>query len=397
MATSLSDLGSTLLETAVQRMRTASSDALVIGAGVAGCAAALVLAEHHSVTLVDRVATPTPRIGESLPSAARALLLRLGVSEEFEAASHRLSLGKASVWGSHVPVYRDAFIDPLGSGWCLDRLQFETMLRDATRARGVQMIAPARITGLMRRTDGAAGWRARLHTQDADFSFDAKCVLLAHGRGTPPVSFDASLEVRASDRLVCRFVRVPSVPGLTTRTGFSLVEAVEEGWWYQATLPDGQHVVAYHTDSDLPSARQSCHANGFAALLRRTHTLGAIQLPPTAQIAGASARSQVLDSPWGVNWCAVGDAACAFDPLSSQGLFHALYSGVRGAESIVAAMNGDPLALPAYGLQLAKIVEAYATNKQRFYGSETRFSNSAFWARRRHVLGTRTRDVDSIA
>lgn len=379
-------------------MRAHSTDVLVLGAGVAGCAAAMVLGEHHTVTLVDRAETTAPRIGESLPGAATPLLRRLGLIERFEADGHRPSLGKASVWGSNVLVRRDAFTDPMGPGWCLDRLRFDTMLRAAACDRGARLIAPASLTGLTRRADGAAGWHALLRSADEDIVLDARFVVLAHGRGTPPTAFDPPLAVRASDGLVCRFVKTPPSPTSTTLTGFSLIEAVAEGWWYQATLPDGHRVLAFHTDADLPSARRACHPEGFTALLAATHGLDITPSPPVATIARASARSQVLDRPCGADWCAVGDAACAFDPLSSQGLFHALYTGVRGAEATIHAMQNDTQALPAYGRQLAQIVAAYSANLGRFYGVETRFGDSPFWTRRRHAprLGVATRHAPSI-
>lgn len=383
-------------------MRSNSTDVLVVGAGVAGCAAALVLSEHHSVTLIDRFETPMSRIGESLPGAAMPLLHRLGLIERFEFDDHRPSLGKASVWGSNLLVRRDGFTDPAGPGWCLNRLRFDTMLREAACERGASLIAPVSLTGLTRRSDGTAGWRVLLRSVDEDITLDARFVVLAHGRGAPPAAFDPPLTVQASDSLVCRFIKLPPSPPSTSLAGFSVIEAVAEGWWYQATLPGGQRMLAYHTDADLPSARQACHPDGFAALLHAAQALDITDLPPSASIARASARSQTLDRPWGPDWCAVGDAACAFDPLSSQGLFHALYSGVRGAEASNHAMRADRQALPAYGRQLAQIVEAYSTNLERFYALETRFRDNPFWARRRSppdpgVARDRARSTESVA
>ena len=38
-------------------------------------------------------------------------------------------------------------------------------------------------------------------------------------------------------------------------SGLTVVEAVEDGWWYTAPLPDGRRVLAFFTDADLPAAR----------------------------------------------------------------------------------------------------------------------------------------------
>lgn len=368
-------------------MRSLTTDVLILGAGVAGCTAALILSEHHSVILVDRAETPTARIGESLPGAAKPLLQRLGIIKRFEADGHRPSLGKASVWGSNVLVRSDGFSDPFGPGWCLNRLRFDTMLRDAACERGARLIAPVQLTELTRRADGIDGWSAMLRSIVEDVKLDARFVVLAHGRGTPPSAFETPLAVRASDSLVCRFITAAPALCSDPLADFSVTEAVAEGWWYRATLPDRRRVFAYHTDADLPSARQACHPRGFTALLDATHAIDLPQVSTTELIVRASARSQVLNRTFGHDWCAVGDAACAFDPLSSQGLFHALYTGVRGAEAGIKVMKRDFEALPAYGCQLAQIVDSYCANLVRFYRLEGRFGDNPFWARRRVSLG----------
>src|SRR5262249_56156733 len=50
----------------------------------------------------------------------------------------------------------------------------------------------------------------------------------------------------------------------------TLVEAVEDGWWYSARLARGRRVVAFHTDGDLPACRVARHRDGFLRLLDRT-------------------------------------------------------------------------------------------------------------------------------
>jgi flavin-dependent dehydrogenase len=98
-----------------------------------------------------------------------------------------------------------------------------------------------------------------------------------------------------------------------------------------------------------------------------------------------SARSQWLREPCGVDWCAVGDAAMAFDPLSSQGLFNALYTGFRGAQAVAARLAGETAALAAYRDRLVLIRDAYARNRVGYYAQERRFRDQPFWQRRQAV------------
>src|SRR5207245_3342 len=102
----------------------------------------------------------------------------------------------------------------------------------------------------------------------------------------------------------------------------TLVEAVEQGWWYSARLPNSQLVIAYMTDVDLYAEHDRNSAARWRQQLQRApHTYAraknhSIQTGPLI----FSANSSRLDLASGRNWLAVGDAAMAFDPLSSQGL-----------------------------------------------------------------------------
>src|SRR5262245_44885249 len=91
-------------------------DALVVGAGPAGATVALNLAPLCQVALVDRRARPGPRIGESLPPAARRLLTDMGLWDSFTAAGHYPCYGNRAGWGSAQPIETDFLRDPDGHG-----------------------------------------------------------------------------------------------------------------------------------------------------------------------------------------------------------------------------------------------------------------------------------------
>jgi hypothetical protein len=161
------------------------------------------------------------------------------------------------------------------------------------------------------------------------------------------------------------------------------VEAVADGWWYSAMLPDNGRVLAFHTDGDLPAARRTRETGGFLSFLGETRWMAtSASNHLDGSITRVSARSQWLANPCGNDWCAVGDAALAFDPLSSQGLFNALYTGLRGAQAVSAALAGNAMPLAAYRDRVAMIRDAYLRNLIRYYQMETRFRDRVFWRRR---------------
>ena len=94
------------------------------------------------------------------------------------------------------------------------------------------------------------------------------------------------------------------------------------------------------------------------------------------------ASSGCLDHFVGKQWLAVGDAALSFDPLSSQGIANALYTGIQAGQAITAALNGNPAAPTAYARHLGDIYQAYLQNRQYYYGLENRWAERPFWRRR---------------
>ncbi|WP_369688936.1 tryptophan 7-halogenase [Streptomyces sp. Wb2n-11] len=100
----------------------------------------------------------------------------------------------------------------------------------------------------------------------------------------------------------------------------------------------------------------------------------------------APAHSARLDRAWGDGWIAAGDAAAAFDPLSSQGILTALTTGLAAAQALDAHLRGDPATLTRYGQQ---VDAAYLHNHRIAYRQETRWAGHPFWARR-HPVGRLT-------
>jgi flavin-dependent dehydrogenase len=351
-------------------------DVLIVGAGPAGATAALNLAPLRSVTVVERNAEPSPRIGESLPAAARRLFRDMGLLDSFLAEGHAPCYGNRSVWGDRGPQELDSLRDPDGHGWHLDRVRFERWLRDAASARGAEIIAPATVERIER--DGNR-WRVETNAM----TIHASLIIDAAGRAAP-VARRLGAQVRVEDRLICGWVYGRD-DGQGSR-GLTFVEATEDGWWYTAPMPQGRRVLAFHTDADLPAAHVARDRDALLQAARATSELAA-WLDDAGfaadQTAGfTAAHSATLEPCAGEGFLAAGDAALAFDPLSSQGLLNALFTGLAAAEAADSHLRGDPDALPRYRQTIAGIAAAYRRHLALFYGEERRWPDAPFWQRR---------------
>lgn len=360
-------------------------DVLIVGGGPAGATAALNLAPLRSVAVVERSAAPSPRIGESLPAAARRLFRDMGLLESFLAEGHAPCYGNRSVWGDPRPQELDSLRDADGHGWHLDRVRFEGWLREAALARGAELIAPATIEGIGRDGDG---WRVEIAQGAEVITMRPTMIIDAAGRSAP-VARRLGAQTRVEDRLVCGWVYGrDEAPG---GRGPTFVEATEDGWWYTAPIPCGRRVLAFHTDADLPAARLARDRDELLARAMLAHELAAL-LDAAGFVAEdtagfTAAHTAALEPCVDDGYLAAGDAALAFDPLSSQGLFNALFTGLAAAEAADSHLGGDVKALPRYRDMIATIATAYRRHLALWYGMEQRWPDAPFWKRRHEKDG----------
>jgi flavin-dependent dehydrogenase len=229
-------------------------------------------------------------------------------------------------------VYKQHFIfHPYGHGWHLDRRRFDTMLAHAAQQAGAHLWCDTQLRSCL---PLAAGWQVEFITDTTGNErrqhLRARFVIDATGRAAVVARQQGAKRIN-TDRLVgLAGVLAPraheSASPEKECNAWTLVEARADGWWYSALLPHAQLMAVYMTDADLtPRQCGSWCAFGHARLQQTTHTqarLQAFDLQGGPRVVAA--HSSRLDRVSGDGWVAVGGAAMAFDPLSSQGLTQAL-------------------------------------------------------------------------
>lgn len=365
-------------------------DVIVLGGGPAGCAAGLALAGGDPslrVLVVEAGDYSQPRIGESIPPDTRALLAELELLDAFLAEGHEPCLGSASSWGDDALGYNDFLFNPQGNGWHLDRRRFDAFLAAAVDERGVELWTKTRFLEPVDCGNGEGPGRPVLRLKTADgeerdvrarFVIDAtgcRC-LYAHRRGG---------RRRRLDRLVCAaaFFELPEGSDFARLT---LLEAVEYGWWYTALLPEGRIATALATSHELYKERRYDRPEVWLEALARTRHLACVLAacrPVPGSLGVTAAPSYLLEPLHGDDWLAVGDAASAYDPISSQGIYKALTDGLHGGRAVLAHLGGDRDALPAHAVRVAARFDEYTRQRAYFYDLERRFEDAPFWVERR--------------
>ncbi|KIJ65396.1 hypothetical protein HYDPIDRAFT_167104 [Hydnomerulius pinastri MD-312] len=388
-------------------------DVIVVGGSTAGCATALSIFRTNpnaSILVLDNADASAFKIGESLPAAAKQVLSYLSpellkqVSESARSTADGVYVrcsGNASCWGSPKLEETHAMMNPFGAGWHLDRALFDQMLRETLETCSSISLVKSTFLDINVAADDDTRWTmsaSDLAGGDVKI-YSAKWVVDATGRKAT-VARKLGSQVVKEDHLLA-FYAIFARPSMNEDGDYrTIIEASESGWWYSSPLPRNRRVVAYHTDDSDPSSRVARTLDGFMNLLHDATThisqlisereydidvesntrfpvctaAGSSHLEPPCPTAGTA----------GARWCAVGDAAMAFDPLSSQGMITALKMGcvvgnVIAKELITMEPTHNPMAIipSIYSQVWSKYVgeKSYYYNQGRFDGD--------FWRARR--------------
>ncbi|WP_299041009.1 tryptophan 7-halogenase [uncultured Tateyamaria sp.] len=323
------------------------TDVLIAGGGPAGLAAAIALAERGvAVTVADPAMGVAQPRAELLAHGAKAIMDRLGLGATL--ATAHVVRDVQSRWGT-AGLQAHGAMPGLGVyGWGVDRRALSRDMRTRAKALGVQLVhASLRST----ETQGE-GWRVRLSCAAGQQVMQVSILLDATGRASRIARRQGAIARHGPD-LVAAIWHVPSTQGHVMQA-----EAAHDGWWYAVPLDDGA------TIGFVGSARSAKAAGASpAAFLKAADA----RLARVVAQAGAvrprlmDCRSAILDRTCGPGWLATGDAACAFDPISSQGVFNALSSGFFAGQAAADALAGDadaPLVFEALVKRTAEYTHA---------------------------------------
>jgi flavin-dependent dehydrogenase len=309
-----------------------TADALIIGAGPAGSAAAVHLADAGwRVIAIDRAIFPREKpCSEYMSPESVRLLDRLGVTAALNAA------GAASLSGSCVTAARGARLVgrfPEGQGLSIARRELDHALVRAAAGRGVQVLEGAsldrlvmqgqRVTGAVIRgrdgepravtaplTIGADGLRSRVARAlgGQHLGWPARVAFVAHVAEVPGMADRAEMHVSGQG-----YVGLNAIGGGVTNVALVVPQQ-------RAALAAGR-VEAYFMEEleRFPGVRGRVPSQG---IVREVLVTG----PFAARARHVTAPGALL----------VGDAADFFDPFTGEGICAAL----AGAELVAHAMTG---------------------------------------------------------
>lgn len=344
----------------------ATADILVLGGGPAGAAAAIGLARlGHRIAVA---VAPRPFDAcEGLSVRTVEGLRRAGC----DIAAGRLgeAVRRRAAWNG---VAGEANRETLVDRPALDA----ALLEDVARA-GVAVIS-GRVAQTAER-DGH--WTAELRGADGSRRrVTASFLIEARGRAAPAGGARRLSGPATTALLQCR-TGEPQEPAAG-------VVPFRDGWAWMARLGDGRRYVQFAVTSAsgrLPGRAElaSHYEQLLAGLPEAARWFEGAQ--PAAPVAARTAGAVLHPAPVGTRSLRVGDAALAVDPLSGNGLFQALSTGLMAVAVVHTMLRRPGDAALAAGFYRDRVTESFrrfARIGRDFYRQERRWPDSPFWTER---------------
>lgn len=359
---------------------------VIIGGGSAGVATALTLSKRGITSLIlEASASPLTKIGETLPPSSLPLMKKLGLESCLQEPEHLPCYGNQYIWGELIIQQKLFLFNPHGNGWHLDRFLFEKQLHQCIQNhKNIHLLLGYKVLKIEQ--DRHNQWQLIVASNNKKYLFTASFLVDATGRNSK-LARTLNIKRQEYDNLIGLADTFDLKPEHQIAK-YTYIEAVKNGWWYAVPLPHNRLMSVFLTDTDLLN-KDFLKPSIYAENVKNTKMISLLR--PNMQksqmnrkIMVRKASSSHLQQVFGAKWLAVGDAAFAYDPISSYGLVSAIGSGFYAGNAVAEHLDGKEYALPTYGLLCGKNYQIYLEMLSNQYCLEQRWSDSLFWQRRHH-------------
>lgn len=360
------------------------TNVLIVGGGPAGTSAALSLLKYSDlkVIIVEETNLESIKIGEQVNSSIFDLLTYMGIEKDsFDQNNFIQGYSSTAAWGSDRMMIRDSIFNTETESFQLNREEFDYMLLEKVSEKG-GIIFP-RTKCLKFNQDENNEWTVELkHETKGNFTIKAKYLIDATGR-LGSICRKIGVESKRYDELTAIGKFFYFDESQTIKQDI-IIESIEDGWWYCASLPNQKMTLTFFSDANFIKEKRLEKTENWNELLLKTkhikHKISEASSEGKPWVKNAF--SQVSDISSKKNFLAVGDAVASFDPISSMGIGFAISSACHAAKAIIDADFGHENTFRSYQENINAIYSQYLQTKTFFYRKEQRWNDSAFWQKR---------------
>ena len=336
------------------------TDVVIIGDGVAGLCLAYLLQQNDISTIVIGLNKILPRmaLAETLPPSSLVLLEQLGLKALFERSALRKTYGYHSLWGTPNVMDTNFFFHrPFQYGLKLDKQKLLMELKKS-------LTQPVLTVDRWYAFDSMES-RLRIKCGTKEEVIQGKIFVDGTGRKRSLLK-QLHIPTEQSDQQLAFSCHLPRIEHPKIKHDV-FTELFTQGWGIVSGLDDQTNVLTLFTEKNLPLAHDLRYYRSWQEALSKTQILQDFlasdrDIRVKVSIANSSRASQIS----GKNWLAIGDAAIAFDPLSSHGITNAVYTAWQAQEAITLYLKSNlQKPLVDYAHTLEKIFIVYLESQKQ--------------------------------
>jgi flavin-dependent dehydrogenase len=316
-------------------------DVAVIGGGPAGSTAGTLLARNgRSVVILEKEKFPRFRVGESMLPASSDTLERMGVKEKVDQGGFLIKYGGEICSACGAARARFYFRNGLNAkrhtSYQVERAKFDQILLDHARGTGCDV---------------------REQTPVDKFDFDAHGVMIHCNNGSLVVRAKYLLDCSGRNSLIAnRFHLKQAYPNLKKFSVFAHYDHVgrphgqdgtltrmircADGWFWMIPMAEGRASVGVVMDIAKFRAMNLTPEEALKQCIAEQPEVREWMhnARPCTPIYATSDFSYRVKRLTGERWVLAGDAAGFLDPVFSSGVYIAIYSGEKAADTISAVL-----------------------------------------------------------
>ncbi len=337
-------------------------DILIAGDGIAGLVLSCLLARAGITHLVLRRRNPKKALplGETLPPSALPLLQSMDLLDLFESCALQKTYGYESCWAGQLREQHFFYHRPFQYGLKIDK---QALLQQLAKPVAAHLLEVGSLSTVSPYNDGVM---ARAIVRGKARDFQARLIVDATGRNRFALKA-LGFAIESHDKQSAFSCHLPRKqhPGLAHSV---MSESFPGGWGMVSGLSAQLQVMTLFCGLDSPHFKGMKLYENWPAILAPTRYLRHFLSEQKAvKISGAQANTSRALPGAGQPCLPIGDAALAFDPLSSHGISNAVYTAKRAAAAVELYLNGaGDASLEAYWADLGEIFEGYSGEVKRF-------------------------------
>ncbi|MFG1265650.1 NAD(P)/FAD-dependent oxidoreductase [Xanthobacter aminoxidans] len=338
---------------------------LVLGGGLAACAAAITLAQSDvEVAVVHLPASSGVELPESLMPAALPLLAHLGIDIEKVNQQFPRLTSRLSKWG-RAPIRHDDMRPRFDAPILLGKAKFQSLLMTRLRTLGCTVREIDRIDSAI---EVANSVRVTARSSDGTglLEFAGEAAIDATGRASA-LAHSLGVRRRIFDSLVSFWIFGETGGVLNQAT---VTATVHDGWIFCAGSGDGRAAIGFFTAGAHLASKPNAMAivERASAILELGEIIEAFPGWAESKVITRNAATTLLNVAGGLRWLACGDSLQTIDPLASRGNFTALRQGILAAECAKGALRDDHSLMASYAWAARREFVETLRHRQGYYG-----------------------------